>query len=262
MNNSFGVWLPSLEEYWWSIQKGTATVSTIVGDGDDVTVTTSAAHGLSVGDVVRITGTTNYNVSNAVVHTVGSTTTFEYDSTVSDPQEATGTVDWFAQIVYQANRDLFVGPYSHTIEGGTNFVSAAGAQAYMVTGVSIAGVPEKKDGIPASSPLVPQEFRFWMGQANLAMVKEQVSLEVIYASITADKTITVTGYQNKTATTTDAQSQAATHTATDNLVGRLIYQSGGRMFMAKLELPRDCTAPILAVNYKAAIVPWSEKNYR
>ncbi len=268
--DSFGVWLPTLEEYWWSIQKGSSNITgggSIDGDGDDVLVTTAAAHGLSVGDVIRITGTTNYDVSDAVVHTVANTTTFEYDSTVNEASEATGVVEWFAQIVYQANRGIFVGPYSHTIDGGTNFVSAGGAQAYLSTGIDdlegSAAAENPKDGLPNTAPLVLQGLRFWMGQANLVMVKSEVKMEVVYSSITADKSITVTSYQNNIASTTGAYEYTGqTHSAADNLVGRVEPGSSGRMFMVKLEIPRDCTAPILALNYKATIVPWSEKAYR
>jgi hypothetical protein len=270
MADSFGVWLPTLEEYWWSIQKGTAEITgggSIDGDGDDVLVTTVAAHGLSVGDTVRITGTTNYDVSDAVIHTVASATTFEYNSAVNEASEATGTVDWFLQIVYQANRGIFAGPYSHTIDGGTNFVSTGGAQAYLSTGIDDlegSGVAENpKDGLPNTAPLAPQELRFWMGQANLAMVKSELKLEVVYASITADKSIVVTSYQNNIASTTGAYSYTGqVHSASDNLIGRVEPKGSGRMFMVKLAIPRDCTAPVLALNYRATLVPWSEKAYR
>ncbi len=260
MADSFGVWLPTLEEYWWSIQKGTATISTINSDGDDVTVVTTTAHNLSVGDIVRTSGTPAavYDVSNMIIHTVTNTTTFSYDSALNIGQETSGTIDWFSQIVYQANRGIFVGPYSHTIDGGTNFVSAGGAQAYLSTGITD---DNPKDSLPNTAPLALQELRFWMGQSNLAMVKSELKLEVVYASITADKSIIVTSYQNNIASTTGAYSYTGQTHSDDNLVGRVEPKSSGRMFMVKLAIPRDCTAPILALNYRVTLVPWTEKHY-
>lgn len=54
-----------------------------------ITVTTSAAHGYSVGDFVLIQGTTDYNLAYKIL-TVGSTTTFTVDANFTSTQ--TGTV--------------------------------------------------------------------------------------------------------------------------------------------------------------------------
>jgi hypothetical protein len=65
----------------------TAAVSTVTGSGTVVTYTTSAAHGFSVGQYVTITGVTPtaYNLTNAVIATVPTSTTFTVANT------ATGT---------------------------------------------------------------------------------------------------------------------------------------------------------------------------
>ena len=67
---------------------------TIQGSGQDpniVTINTSTAHNLSVGQVFNITGTTNYNEINMVVVSVPSTTKFTY-STSSNTQFVAETV--------------------------------------------------------------------------------------------------------------------------------------------------------------------------
>ena len=53
--------------------------------GGDITVTTSAAHGLAVGDVITITGTTDYNHRFTIV-TVPTTTTFTVTDTFTSDQ--------------------------------------------------------------------------------------------------------------------------------------------------------------------------------
>ena len=68
---------------------GTA-ITNITGDGTTVTVT-SANHGLAVGEYVTVTGTTNYNVVDALVATVPDANTITYASTVNDAAEITGT---------------------------------------------------------------------------------------------------------------------------------------------------------------------------
>lgn len=70
---------------------GNLTISTILGTGTVVTVTTSASHGLGAGDQVTITGTTNYNGTYIVTSTpTGTTFTFFDDGTGS---ESSGTVN-------------------------------------------------------------------------------------------------------------------------------------------------------------------------
>ena len=67
-----------------------ASVASVTGSGSAVTYTTSAAHGLYVGQMVTITGigTVAYNLANVLVASVPSTTTFTVTSTATG---STGT---------------------------------------------------------------------------------------------------------------------------------------------------------------------------
>ena len=69
------------------------TISSIVDDdAGAVDVTTSAVHGLTVGDIVTVTGTTEYNESAKTITEVGSTTTLAYASSVDKAEETTGAI--------------------------------------------------------------------------------------------------------------------------------------------------------------------------
>lgn len=67
-----------------------ASVASVTGSGSVVTYTTSAAHGLYVGQMVTITGiaTAAYNLANVLVASVPSSTTFTVTSTATG---STGT---------------------------------------------------------------------------------------------------------------------------------------------------------------------------
>jgi len=70
----------------------TATITSIVGDGTTVTVTTSAAHYMSIGNIVTISGTTNYNETSDTIVSVPSSTTFTYTCSDTGAEETSGTV--------------------------------------------------------------------------------------------------------------------------------------------------------------------------
>jgi hypothetical protein len=79
-----------------SVVKASRTISNVARTSGIVTITTSAAHGYSVGDSVTVTATTNTGVNGTVnVDTVGSTT-FTYSKTGSDIASTsdTGTVSF------------------------------------------------------------------------------------------------------------------------------------------------------------------------
>ena len=81
-------------------------ISSIDGDGTEITLTTSAAHGLSVGDTVRISNTTNYGTTaspvNYTVSSVTSTTIVVMKSSTSAAEETDGT--WMG---FKGNTGLF-----------------------------------------------------------------------------------------------------------------------------------------------------------
>lgn len=161
------------------------------------------------------------------------------------------------QIVFQANRGLFAGPYNHNIIGGCNFVSAGGAQAYLNDGSGTG-----KDGIIPTSPATAQELQFWFGQSSLDTVKDSVRIEVLYNSITANKDITARVYQNKIASTTGATDSGNKTQNDDNLVGAIAPKGSGRMTLVKLVIPSDCAAPIIGVRHSYDPIPYQEKHLR
>jgi hypothetical protein len=56
------------------------TIASVAGNGAVVTYTTSAAHNLTIGLTLTITGTTNYNNASVVITAVPTTTTFQIAS--------------------------------------------------------------------------------------------------------------------------------------------------------------------------------------
>jgi len=81
-------------------------ISSINGDGTDITLSTASAHGLAVGDTVRISNTTNYGTTaipvNYTVATVTDSDTVTMKSTTSAAEETNGT--W---VGYKGNTGLF-----------------------------------------------------------------------------------------------------------------------------------------------------------
>jgi len=78
-----------------SVVKASKTISNVARTTNVVTITTSTAHGYSVGDSVTVTATTNTGVNGtATIATVPTTTTFTYTKTGTDIPSAadTGTV--------------------------------------------------------------------------------------------------------------------------------------------------------------------------
>lgn len=119
------------------------TISNISNTGNVTTVQTSTAHGLAVGNAVKISGTTNYNTPacNAInctvwVATVPDSTHFTYAQTSPIATETSGTVTYataneiFASAGNDANiggayradggalHSVWVNPYSEANNGG------------------------------------------------------------------------------------------------------------------------------------------------
>jgi len=81
-------------------------ISSINGDGTDITLSTAAAHGLAIGDTVRVSNTTNYGTTaipvNYTVATVTDSDTVTMKSSTSAAEETNGT--W---VGYKGNTGLF-----------------------------------------------------------------------------------------------------------------------------------------------------------
>ncbi len=78
-----------------SVVKASRTITNVVRTTNIVTITTSAAHGYSVGDALTVTATSSTGVNGAtIVETVPTTTTFTYTKAGTDivTTADTGTV--------------------------------------------------------------------------------------------------------------------------------------------------------------------------
>ena len=115
-------------------------ISSIDGDGTNITLSTSAAHGLAVGDTVRISNTTNYGTTgtpvNYTVATVTSTTIVTMKSGTSEVEETDGT--WMG---FKGNTGLFQqfkGPSKSTaltsIDGDADSVDVTSASHGLAIG--------------------------------------------------------------------------------------------------------------------------------
>ena len=160
----------------------------------------------------------------------------------------------YVQIAYQPARGIFSGVYLHPdLEGGCSFIASGGAQVYLTGGKTLSA---------CQKAALLQTLEFWMGQHSLVNVKDKVKIEVIYESITADKDITVTVYQNNRASKTGAMTFSGTVHNDDDLIGRVEPKGSGRMFLVSLSIPTDCEAPVIDINYYVNEIHWSEKAIR
>jgi len=160
----------------------------------------------------------------------------------------------YNQIAYNPVREVFSGFYRYSgIIGGCSLPSSAGYQNYLTDG--------KTFGSDYDDTLVGT-LQFWMGQGSIESIKENLEVEIIYSSITANKDVTVNIYQNNISSTTGASSLLGITHNDDNLVGVVKPNGSGRMFLLSISVPVACQAPILALNYIANFVPWNEKRLR
>ncbi|MBA7617116.1 hypothetical protein ES703_24427 [subsurface metagenome] len=167
ITNSFGVWIPILNEYWWS-------------------------------------------VSNV-------------------------------QIVFQANRGIFAGPYTYSILGGTNFVSTGGAQAYLTGGQT----PHKTSLDTGTT----QYLDFWFGQSEPGDIKHKVKVEVVHPDATGDASVTL----KQTAYTGDsAPTSGAAIAYNGSPIGKAVGIGSGRLF--KVELTTSSGRKTTGINYKYDVV--------
>jgi hypothetical protein len=159
-----------------------------------------------------------------------------------------------SQIAYNPIRGVFSGVYAYPeFLGGCQFTSENKHQNYLTGGKTF-----DKD----QSESLAQTLEFWMGQGSVETVKENVGVEIVYESITSDKIVTVSAYQNNIASTTGAMAFTGVQHTSSNLVGVISPHGSGRMFMIRIVIPSDCIAPILALNYIAEFIPWNEKRMR
>jgi hypothetical protein len=156
----------------------------------------------------------------------------------------------YIQIVFQANRGIFTGPYTHAITGGCNYTSTSGAYTY-VTG------PYIVDQTTADTA-VAQYLDFWLGQSNPMTIKDELEVQIIH-SATPGAAVTAKIYQADIASTSGITSEDTSYTdATRNLQAH----NAGRFFKLELTLP-TAGAPLALFNYRYNIAGyiWSDKTW-
>lgn len=144
------------------------------------------------------------------------------------------------QIVYQANRGIFAGPYTYNIMGGTSFVSIGGAQAYL-TG--------SKTPHTVNVDSVSVYLEFWFGQSKPAMIKDTLKVEITHPDSTGTASATV--YQNSVPSETDATSGGIVNYSSE-CIGEIGGVGSGRLFKVKLTM--SSSRKMATVNYKYEIV--------
>lgn len=136
-------------------------------------------------------------------------------------------------IAYQAQRNIFVGPYNYSVAGGTGI---KGMQVYLSGG---------KTPSRTSKNSVAGTLQFWFGQGTPGINKDQVEVEIIHNQ-DPDSNVVAKVYQNCIASTTDATDSGNITYSTP--VGKVKPEGSGKFFMLQLILPSS-GAPVAAINY-------------
>lgn len=150
----------------------------------------------------------------------------------------------YIQIAYQADRGIFVGPYTHTLTGGCNFVNASGSFAY--------GTGDKIVDVDTADTTTVQYLDFWLGQSNPFAVKDQLDLQIEH-SATPGAAVAASIYQNDIASTSGISSE---DTSYSTVTKSLEAHEQGKMFKLAITLPAE-GAPLANINYRYNIAGWS-----
>jgi len=191
-----------------------------------------------------------YRLTDGVVDIKGGTDTTLSQSKITDSfgvwVPALNEYWWCVgskQIAYQANRGIFAGPYTYSISGGCDFVSAGGAQTYL-------------NGMTPSATTADScttYLEFWMGQSEPTAIKDQLEVEIIHADSSGNVSATV--YQNSIASETGSTNNTVTYSGT---TGKVVCSGSGRLFKLKLESSRKYAA----INYKYNAIGWTKEDGR
>ena len=140
-------------------------------------------------------------------------------------------------IAYQADRDIFVGPYNYAVGGGCMIVTASGAHAYLTGG--------KTPSLTTKDEVV-QTLEFWFGQTMPKINKDQLVVEIVH-SATPGADVTAKAFQNAIASITGATDSGDIAHGTS--IGEVHPGGSGRFFMLRLTLP-TAGAPVAAIGYE------------
>ena len=150
-------------------------------------------------------------------------------------------------IAYQADRDIFVGPYNYGVNGGVAFGNSSGLQVYLTGGQT----PN-----PTTKSSASRELQFWLGQSRPTVVKDNVSVEAMH---TTTGSISAQVIQNCIPSETGA-SGTVTKTIT-TAVEQLSPDSSGRFFRLKLTT-LSTNAALALITYRYNAVDWTKNHGR
>jgi len=264
LNTSFGVWSSKLEEYLWCLVNTGETVvcrqiayNPVRKVFNGIYAYTSLNGGCSM---ITSAGMQNYLTNGK---------TFDISSTQID-----GSAVAFASIAGNGSAITITFGTAHSfVVGDIIDVVGTGATTWDVLNVAITSITTytityagttqgtTRAGTVTKQGLA-QTLKFWMGQDSLESVKDSLEIEIVYASITSAKTVTIIVYQNNIASTTGASSDTGIEHTSANLVGIVKVNGSGRMFLVEISIPTDCVAPIVLLNYIANYIDWNEKALR
>lgn len=149
----------------------------------------------------------------------------------------------YIQIVFQADRGIFTGPYTHTITGGCNFVSTSGSYAY---------ITEDKIVNTTTADAVAHYLDLWLGQSDPVNTKDELAVQIVH-SAAPGAAVTMKTYQNDVASVSGITSEDTSHTTA---IANTKAHGQGKMFKIELTLP-TALAPIAAINYRYKLAGWT-----
>lgn len=150
------------------------------------------------------------------------------------------------QIVYQADKKRFVGPYNLSVTKQFAYINRI-YQCFMVRS-GTTPVLNNRTGA--------QTLKFWTSQA-IPYVTDNFDVEVIYESISGGD-VTANLYHNIIASETGKQTTGA-FAHSNYLANAMRGKSLGRYHCIALTIPSAVTAPLAAINYQSDIVPREER---
>jgi hypothetical protein len=196
IQDSFGIWIPNMNEYMWCIVNGESTTAsypchiTMSGTTMTVTLDNNRPHGLTTYDsvtVVNSNGSPTWTDDLVEITTTGNNWIFTYTTNRSGTISADhGVVNYitYNQQVYQPERDIWGGSYSHPhLMGGCDIVRSSGSTCFLSPyGATTYVYGRSMDKTNKCS--LQQVFQFWFGSSSLSYVKKDIKHTVIFDSVT------------------------------------------------------------------------------
>lgn len=153
---------------------------------------------------------------------------------------------WFGKagriIAYQADRDIFAGPYNYSVSGGVAFANDNAFQNYLTGGNTPNPLGKTGTG----------ELQFWLGQSRPTDIKQSVTVECCFESISSSAATLV---QNDTPSASNPSGTGSK--SMSSTTERISGNGTGRLF--RLTLPMSSLNKLATINYKYTAIPWTQE---